>query len=113
MSAPVPSQAWIKAVCDCLISADRKRIVLRQRASLDWSALFPDAFLSDLYLALAKALKSTDLDAKRVDDMKEPGETYGFFFYYRSQKLFGKICLQPDGKMIIVYSAHRPLRPSL
>lgn len=113
MSESAPSPEWIKAVCDCLNSADRKRIVVRQRAILDWSALFPDAFLSDLYLALAKALKSSDLDAARVEAMSEPGDTFGFFFYYRSRKLFGKICLQPNGKVIIIYSAHRPQRPKL
>jgi len=80
---------------------------------LDWEALFPDTFLNDLYPAIAAALKSPDLESKRVDNMAEPGVTFEFFFQHRNRKLFGKICLQPDGRVIIIYSAHRPLRPTL
>lgn len=108
MSASLPSSAWIDAVCACLRTCDRKRIIVRTRALLDWEATFFDAFLSDLYRAMDSALRSPVLEAKRVVDMAEPGETYAFFFYHRNRKLYGKICLQTDGKVIIIYSAHPP-----
>jgi hypothetical protein len=108
MSAIGPSQQWIQAVCACLRSENKRYIIVRERARKDWESLFLDGFLNDLYPAIARALNSPGLEAKCIEGMEEPGETYAFFFFHRNQKLYGKLCLQPDGRVIIIYSAHRP-----
>jgi hypothetical protein len=41
--------------------------------------------------------------------MDEPGETYGFIFQHRSRTLYAKLNLTEPDKVVIVYSAHRPL----
>ena len=79
----------------------------------DWEAIFPAAFLHDLYAAIAFALASQELEAERVDGMADSGDIYAFFFYHRTQKLYGKIGLRPDGNVVTIYSAHRPQREML
>ncbi len=40
--------------------------------------------------------------------MDEEGETYEFFFTFEGVNLYAKVNLLPDGKIIIIYSAHKP-----
>jgi len=42
-----------------------------------------------------------------------PGETYEFYFALFNQKFYGKILLRTDRKRIVIYSAHKPLKPKL
>lgn len=42
-----------------------------------------------------------------------PGETYEFYFHFKGQQLYGKILLRADRKRIVIFSAHRPLKPKL
>lgn len=93
-----------------LDSADRQRIIIRKRALDDWSALFPTLFPGDLLNALSEALEDPELIGNQVLWMQEPGEVYEFIFTYASRRIYAKINLSPDGKVIIIYSAHRPLK---
>ncbi len=56
---------------------------------------------------MATALDRDDVLGKAIA-MKEPGETYAFWFYHRSTQLYGKINLLPNGKIILIYSSHTP-----
>jgi len=42
-----------------------------------------------------------------------PGETYEFYFPLFHQRFYGKILLRTDRKRIVIYSAHKPLKPKL
>ena len=74
------------------------------------SALFPTLFPGDLLTALSEGLKEPDLMNKEVLFMQELGETYEFIFTYQGKRVYAKINLSPDNKLIIIYSAHRPLK---
>lgn len=111
MSSPIP-RAWCKAVCSILQSGDRDRIDLKQRALNDWNAITNHAFLYELFNALEDALNAPLIEGKR-HDMNEPGETYAFLFLHNGIRLYSKICLCPDGTVIIIYSAHKPNRETL
>jgi len=105
----VPEQ-WRTRVCFILDSGDYKNIVIRKRALTDWSALFPSLFTCDLLSALSEGLKNPELISNQVLFMQEPGETYEFIFIYEGKHVYAKINLSPDNKLIIIYSAHRPLK---
>ena len=109
MASPIPSH-WREQVCKILDSNDRKRIILRQRAIRDWSDLFPDLFTGDLLIALSEALEQPDLLGNPIADMDEDGQVYEFIFTYSNRAVYSKINLCPDGTVIIIYSAHRPLK---
>lgn len=40
--------------------------------------------------------------------MKEPGEVWEFFMTYQRRKLYVKINLLPNGRIIFIYSVHPP-----
>ena len=105
----VPEQ-WRLRVCFILDSGDRKSIAIRQRALNDWSALFPTLFTCDLLSALSEALREPELVGNQVMFMQEPGETYEFIFTYAERRVYAKVNLSPDNKLVIIYSAHRPLK---
>jgi hypothetical protein len=109
MATMVPEQ-WRLRICFILDSGDRKRVLVRHRAILDWSALFPNLFTCDLLSALSEALKDPEIVGNQVLFMQEPGETYEFIFTYLGKRVYAKLNLSPDGKVVIVYSAHRPLK---
>ncbi len=101
---------WRTRVCFILDSGDRSKIRIRQRALNDWSALFPQLFTCDLLSALSDALKDPDLIGNEVPFMQEPGETYEFIFTHDRRRVYAKLNLSPDGDLVIIYSAHRPLK---
>ena len=109
MEAPIPEE-WINAVVIILNAEDRKRIEITQRALLDWSATFPNAFTYELYDAISDALTTQDVVGKLVANQPEQGVTYAFWFFHEKRKLYGKICLRPNKLIIKILSAHRPLQ---
>lgn len=42
-----------------------------------------------------------------------PGETYEFYFEFLAERFYGKILLRTDRKRVVIFSAHRPLKPNL
>jgi hypothetical protein len=109
MALPIPLP-WKEKVRAILNSGDRKQIIVRQRALTNWSDLFPSLFPGDLLIALSDALEQPDLVGKQIADMDEAGEVYEFIFMHASRLVYTKINLCFDGTMIIIYSAHRPLK---
>lgn len=57
---------------------------------------------------MASALEREGVVGKKNTNMNEPGEVWAFWFHFRNEKLYGKINLTPEGKIIIIYSAHMP-----
>jgi len=72
--------------------------------------MFPDDFDCDLRDALAAAVDDSALKGRKVVTMEEPGEVYEFIFSHDRRKVYSKICLQEPDLVVIVYSAHRPLK---
>lgn len=101
---------WRDAVCRILESFEASRIVVTHRAKSDWEATFPSSFFFEMYSVLADAMKDDKLEGNRIYGMTPPGEVYEFLFMHQGRKLYGKINLLPDGKIIIIYSAHVPLK---
>jgi hypothetical protein len=108
MQASIPEE-WKRDVC----------VILRAGTSIDvkfttalqpWQDAFPNDTRFDLYDALMEALSPEIVFGRCITDMDEPGETWTFTFRRDSRDFFGKICLCPSRKAIIVYSAHISLK---
>ena len=109
MSEPVP-EPWKRKVREILQTGDLDRITMTLRAQTEWSAMFPKLYHYVLWDAIAEALKDPSLGGRWIDDMQETGETYAFIFQFKGKEVYTKINLRPDGRIIIIYSAHRPLK---
>lgn len=72
--------------------------------------MFPGAFDCELNDALAAAVDDPTLVGRQVFGMEEPGEVYEFIFRREERAVYAKICLQRPDLVVIVYSAHRPLK---
>ena len=86
------------------------RIEVSRRAFLDFQALFPGAFPSDMYEAFINALSGSDVFGRRVRGMSPEGETYAFIFVHLRKRVYGKVCLTVDGRVVVIFSAHGPLK---
>jgi hypothetical protein len=110
MDEPIPEQ-WRKSVLEILRTGDSAQILLTRRARLEWEALFPDqTFSYEIYDAFKAALGTPSIQGKKVTGMDEAGEVWAFFFDHQGKRVYGKINLCSDGKVIIIYSAHIPLK---
>jgi hypothetical protein len=109
METSIPG-TWKQAVCGILELGDAKRIRVTLQATKDWLATFPNAFMYELYDAIAGSLRKPEVLGREVTSMRESGTTYEFFFCYKSRKLYTKICLTPQNELVIIYSAHIPLK---
>lgn len=108
MSCEIPTP-WRDTVVHLLRHSVGDQVLIRQRARQDWSDLFPDGFDWDLREAMADALSAAGIPGKR-HWMDEPGESYAFIFSHRGRKVYGKINLTEPDRLVIIYSAHRPLQ---
>jgi len=74
--------------------------------------MFPNAFLYQLFVTLEDTLSQPEVygSEKKMD---EDGIAYAFYFTFEEQKMYAKVLLHPDGKVIIIYSAHRPQKEKL
>jgi hypothetical protein len=112
MVIPIP-EAWRTRVAAILRRGSGKHILVTARATRDWESLTLDPFVCSLFSALVSALRTSELEGRRVDGMAEDGETYAFVFRYTTGagipvKVYAKLNLTPDGKVVIIYSAHAP-----
>ena len=90
-----------------------KEILLKGRPDVEWKALTLNPFAYSLFDALRAILTRTGPLKGRVGPvMKEPGEVYEFAFKYQADhavvQVYTKLNLTPTGKVVIIYSAHRP-----
>jgi hypothetical protein len=106
---PIPEQ-WRIAVCHILQKGSIGREIEQTLRSLrEWEAAFPAAFTFNLIDALRQTLLRPDVRGKAVL-ADEPGETWAFFFWYETRKMYGKVCLRLCGNKIKIISAHIPLK---
>lgn len=109
MAERVPEE-WKRAVVEILNEGHSDRIDVRLRAVLDFQSLFPGAFTYEIYDAFIEALSIPNVEGRRVHGMNPDGETYEFIFIHRKKDLYGKLCLTTDGRVVVIFSAHRPLK---
>lgn len=100
---------WRHLVCAALDSEDRARIIMTQRALNDWTSTFPSAFPFQLRVALSETLKDPSTEGV-LKEMHGAQESYAFFFWYEKQRMYAKIGLMQDNTVVIIFSAHKPLK---
>ncbi len=98
---------WRTAVVNILKGGHSDRIEVCLRAWLDFQSLFSAAFTYEIYDAFILALKDPELLGNRVYGMKPEGE---FIFTYQRKQVYGKVCLTKDKRLVVIFSAHRPLK---
>jgi hypothetical protein len=108
---PIPA-AWRSSVCRILRKRINGTIISRERAGKGRLAISIDSWDYEWFDAMASAL-AVDGIVGRVVAMYEEGETYEFFFSFNDLKMYCKINLLPNGKIIIIYSNHPPKRENL
>lgn len=110
MPDPIPA-TWRDTVRTILKRGDMRNITLKTSARADWQDMFPNqGYDYQIFDTLAAALADSNIPGNLVPTMKEPGTTYEFIFKHQSIPVYAKINLLPDNKVIIIYSAHRPLK---
>ena len=110
MAEPIPNE-WKQAVLSIIKEGDLDRVEIRKTTALiPFDAMFPGAFTYELLNAFEEGLSCDDIEGRQIHDMDEAGATWVFIFTHRSKKILGKICLTPDNQLIIIYSAHAPLK---
>lgn len=109
MATKIPDK-WKSDVSDILKEGFTERLQVTIRAVQNFQDLFPDAFNYHMLEAFIATLGIPTLKGKRVNGMRPEGETYEFIFTYRSLPVYGKVCLRKDGRLVVIISAHRPLK---
>src|SRR5690606_37245271 len=89
---------------------DGTSLIVKSRARVDWESTFPEIFEYERNEAIAAALKRPHLEGRRIHGMNEPGEVWAFFTIFQQRQIYTKINLLPNGNVIILYSAHPPLK---
>ncbi len=107
-TGPVP-RTWCTRVAAILREAKDGTVFVRKRARRDWASLPSSPFDYELPDAIAAALEDEGLVGKKYE-MEEAGETYGFIFHFANHPVYAKVNLTTGGEVVIVYSAHRPLK---
>jgi hypothetical protein len=100
---------WRTKVVAILRGREPGTVMIRQRARREWASLPFCPFDYELADAITAALEDERLVGKK-HQMEEPGETYAFIFSYRDTPVYAKVNLTTLDNVVIVYSAHRPLK---
>lgn len=106
--APIPEQ-WKKSV-SAILRGPKNKIITTRQADVDWQTAFPNAWNNDRSEAMAEALEEAEVQGLHEPRMREPGETYAFWFFFENTKMYGKINLLKGGDKILIYSSHPPHR---
>lgn len=109
MEPPIP-QTWINSVVQiCRSGSVHREILVTRRAMQDWEATTM-GWPHDLVDAIQEALNCTGVCGNLIETMEDPGETYEFWIYHKSRKLYAKVCLLQGRVKIKIISAHTPLK---
>jgi hypothetical protein len=60
-------------------------------------------------MVLSDTLQKSGIKGVRKE-MKGAAESYAFFFWYEEIKMYAKVGLRSDNTVVIIFSAHRPLK---
>lgn len=99
--------AWLENVCKILHSGDLRKIEWTFEASNQWQLQSNGAWLPDCHEAMEQALSVPSVKGVRIE-LREKGETYAFWYFYKNRQFYGKICLRADKLRIKLVSAHLP-----
>lgn len=105
---------WRTQVCAILeTEATGNLIEWTDDATKRFEASYLEAWPHEMYHAVRSFLKGPNPTGcpKKMD--APVGEAYEFFFTFKDEKAYGKILLRTDGKRIVIFSAHSPLRDKL
>ena len=105
----IPAE-WREAVCRILLTHDKHLIDSIPQADRDWHSTYPNAWDSERDDALAAALSNDGVTGLHITDMIPPCDAYAFWFSFQEDRLYGKVGLTPDGRIVIIFSSHRPRR---
>jgi len=100
---------WRRKVGAILREGKPGAVLVRQRARREWASLPFCPFDYELADAIVAALEDERLVGK-THQMEEPGEAYAFIFSYKDTPVYAKVNLTSPEDVVIVYSAHRPLK---
>ena len=106
-AVPIPVD-WCSSVAAILRRGDQSKIQTTFQADTDWGQAFPAAWLYDRADAMAAALDVPGVLGRLITGMTPAGEVYAFWFYFETQKLYGKINLLPNGRILLLLSSHIP-----
>ena len=110
MAERIPGE-WKKTVVSILDKGDLDCIEIRETtARRTFDAMFPGAFTYELLEAFIDGLSDDEIEGRKIDSMNEEGTTWEFIFKHRKKTIYGKVCLTPDNEIVIIYSAHIPLK---
>jgi len=104
----IPHQ-WLYSVAEKLKRGSSEDIEWTGKAFERWHIY---GKRGEAYDAMLKALVP-GVVGKRIKMPTDEGETYAFFFTAKNERMYGKICLTSDGRVIIIYSAHEAERDQL
>ena len=105
---PIP-ESWRMKVATLLRDGKSGTVFIRQSARRDWASLTSCPFDMVLREVIADALVKEGI-VGRKHEMDEPGESYGFIFHFHNLPIYGKVNLTTAEEVVIIYSAHRPLK---
>ena len=101
---------WRADVCAILRSQDKSKIQIVSRARAEFFAQFPKAWDYNLYDLLERYLSRADAVGCLISDLKPPGVGYEFICEYEGEKVYAKLNLLASGDVVLIISAHRPLK---
>ena len=106
---------WCDAVCAVLETEDTTNRIIQWTgdAGTRYETDFLGSWKYQAYAAMRAYLSSDSPMGCRAEMDRPAGETYEFFFDFNKTKTYGKILLRPDGKRIVLFSAHLPNRDKL
>ena len=110
MATELIQAAWRKSVCTILRSQDEAKILMTQRARNEFFAQFPNAWKFNLYELLLHYLSQPDAIGRPILDLTPPGMGYDFICQYEDEPVYAKINLLASGDVVLIVSAHRPLK---
>jgi hypothetical protein len=102
-------QRWISSVKEKLKRGSGSEIEWTREAFERWHIY---GTRCEAYDAMRKALVPGVI-GKYVKMPIDEGETYSFLFIAKNEQMYGKICLTYDGRLLIIYSAHKSEREEL
>jgi hypothetical protein len=102
-------QHWVTSVAEKLKRGSGSEIEWTHEAFERWQ-IYGTRW--EAYRAMLKALVP-GIMGKCVKMPNDEGETYAFFFIAKNEQMYGKICLTHDGRLLIIYSAHKREREQL
>lgn len=110
MTTEVIPDKWKEKVCSILNAGNEANIQITMRAQQDFFSQFPNAWRYELYGLLRNYLEKPNAEGRSITALKPPGEAYDFICSYSGENVYAKINLLTSGDIIVIVSAHRPLK---